>query len=454
LGIEISRTAVLSIASTPGQDLPDRFLDDQGRVVCVDSQVRALIAAADGRVFAEVASERSDSVWAEAALAVLLAAGVLRASGDVARPSPPPERQSAPTNGPRVSLVIVNYNSGQDLRALLRSLATQTYENREVIVVDNASTDASVQGVDEHPEVSEVIRLHENVGFAAGFNVGVERATGAFIGVLNSDVTLADADSLAVWVASACERPEAAAIAPKMLLASHPAFLNGIGNSVLPDGWGSDNFMGIFDAGQFDHVQDVFSACFGAALLRRSALGQVGLPDPAYFLYYEDSDWCYRARLAGWTIAAAPACRVIHKFGGSVANEPSVTKLRLIVRNRLRFVLVNVGGRPLVVCLYNYITADVRSLVGALLRRRDFRAARAIGDAYLDLIRSARSLVRLRRSRRATRVAREPSWSLNVSLPCPASVAGEPLVSREVVDAYYVPLVAADGRADGSLRFG
>jgi len=110
-------------------------------------------------------------------------------------------------------------------------------------------------------------------------------------------------------VKNCIEEKKAAAVVPKMLLYSLPRCINSIGNYIPPWKWGSDNFMGHFDFGQFDNLTEVPSACFGAVMLKRKALEDIGPIDNRYQAYYEDADWSYRVNKWG----QAPFCTFCKK---------------------------------------------------------------------------------------------------------------------------------------------
>lgn len=275
--------------------------------------------------------------------------------------------KSGATTVPLVSVIVVNYNGREHLDDLLSSLAAQTWQNFETIIVDNASSDDSVEYVSQNWPAVKLLRQRRNSGFACGNNIGIRAAKGDYLFLLNNDTKL-DSDCLAGLVVLALNKADAAAIVPKMMFYSLPNFINAIGNSLSPKGWGSDNFIGHLDIGQFDELGEVFSACFGAALLSRSAIEKVGLLDESYGFYYEDSDWSYRARLQGLKIYFAPTAVVYHKFNATMNTLAYDFKLYLLVGNRIRFALKNLALRTALSFTRNYLKEDVRHFLGSLLR--------------------------------------------------------------------------------------
>jgi len=260
-----------------------------------------------------------------------------------------------------VSVVIVNFNGEKFIADCLDSLRKQTHKNKEVLVWDNNSSDNSLETIRENfPEV-KVIKSKKNILFAKAANLSLKKCKGDYLLVLNPDTVL-DKNFIQELLAKAKASNKAAAVVPKMMLYSLPTCINSIGNYIPPKKWGSDNFMGHFDFGQFDNLKEVPSACFGAVMLRRRALGDVGPIDNRYKAYYEDADWSYRARLKGWKIIPAPRAIIYHKFETSFKDFPRL-KSKLVVRNRLRFAIKIFAFYHLKGFLKNYLKEDIRNFM-------------------------------------------------------------------------------------------
>src|SRR5690606_20872713 len=125
--------------------------------------------------------------------------------------------------------------------------------------------------------------------FSQAVNAGVAASSGTYVAILNPDIEV-DPDAIGECVRVAEANPDAAAVAAKLMFWWAPAFLNGIGNRVDDASWGTDNFIGHLDLGQFDTLHDVPSVCFAATLVRRSAWDVIGWSDEAFPLYYEDAE--------------------------------------------------------------------------------------------------------------------------------------------------------------------
>ncbi len=223
----------------------------------------------------------------------------------------------ASVNGdsPAVSIVIPNWNGRRWLPECLRALAGQRLAPSEVLVVDNGSGDGSIEYLrDEHPEV-RVLALRRNTGFAHAANVGVAAARSELIALLNTDVALA-ADWLERLVGALLADPAAAAVACKMLSLDDPARVYDAGDVLRRDGACEQRGRFMRDDGRWDAPGEVFGACAGAALYRRSAVLAVGGFDERYFAYLEDVDLALALRLAGWTCRYEPAV-ALHAGEGS-----------------------------------------------------------------------------------------------------------------------------------------
>jgi N-acetylglucosaminyl-diphospho-decaprenol L-rhamnosyltransferase len=221
-----------------------------------------------------------------------------------------------------LAAAVVTYNALPWIEQCLGSLAgTQT------VVVDNGSTDGTVSFVRERfPEVELV--ESENRGLGAGWNEGIRRTTGRYVLLVNSDAWLVG-DALTRLQAFADRRPEAAIVAPRLLnqdgslqrsvrgfptlwrLATEYFFLRKIApRSPVLNGF----YAGGFDHDEVREAEFVMGACM---LVRRSAADQVGLLDEDFFLFSEETDWCYRFRQAGWQVLFFPGAQCVHVGGAS-----------------------------------------------------------------------------------------------------------------------------------------
>lgn len=223
---------------------------------------------------------------------------------------------------PLVSVIIPNWNGAHHLPVCLDSLLAQTYRHHEVIVVDNASGDDSLEVLARYPTVCTLPQEH-NLGFTGACNAGFRAAGGSIQVLLNND-TEVHPDWLLHVVGAFDDHPEAGIVASKMLLFDRRDILHTAGDYVTPDGLAHNRGIWHKDAGQYNRRVYVFSACGGSAAYRREMLEAIGLLDEDYFFSFEDVDLAWRAQLAGWRCVFEPQAIVYHKLkasgGGKTAS--------------------------------------------------------------------------------------------------------------------------------------
>ena len=236
------------------------------------------------------------------------------------------------TQDPLVSIIIVNWNGAHHLPECLQSLAAQTYNNFETIIVDNASTDGSPELIMTCYPTIRLIRLATNTGFATGNNKGFEQANGEYIVVLNND-TRAEPDWLARMVAVAEENPEVGMVGCRTCAYGDRDIVDTIGGRICRDGMsrGAYRSQSFAKLGLNPVVEGLYpSGC--AALYRRAMLDETGFFDDDFFAYAEDTDLGLRGRLAGWRTLIATGAVVHHKYSGT-GGVFSPLKLYLVERN-------------------------------------------------------------------------------------------------------------------------
>lgn len=239
---------------------------------------------------------------------------------------------SSRNDNPRVSVVIPNYNGVGWLPGCLDALAGQTFEDFEVLVVDNGSTDDSVGLLQEKYGHVRVITLDRPAGFAAAVNAGIGDARGEYVALLNND-TVVRPGWLGALVATLDESPpDVAAVSSKMLMLEDPARIDDAGDTLSWSGGAAKIGHGE-PADTITEPYEVFSVCAGAALYRMSFLDAVDGFDERFFAYLEDVDVGLRGRLLGHRYVFEPRAEVLHKGQGTALRRADY--VRLITRNRL-----------------------------------------------------------------------------------------------------------------------
>lgn len=284
---------------------------------------------------------------------------------------------------PRISVVIVTFNGEQFIRQNLESLLLQTLPAKEIIIVDNASSDGSIEEVEREFKKVKIIRNRRNYHYAKAVNIGVEAASNDLVIILNQDIVLDKhfIRNLHKRYESELDREHIGGVVPQMRFSRLKNFINGIGNFVTEKNWGSDNYFGIVDIGQFKNLEYTGSACFGAIMVSKRSWQIVGPLDKTFKSFYEDVDWSIRAHLRGMNLLTAPDAILYHAFGGSY---PSGLKLTFVAKNRMRFVLKHLKGKVRSKFFFKYLKQDIKNGL-SFLRRRSYRNVFCYFKAYFKL---------------------------------------------------------------------
>ncbi len=289
-----------------------------------------------------------------------------------------------------VTVVVVNYNGAAYLAACLDALAVQTLPRYrfEVVVVDNASVDASADLVRTRFPWVRLVALPKNVGFAAGNNAAVPFAHGTRLVLLNPD-TVADPHWLEELLRAADANPHRTA-ASKLVFEADPGTLNSTGLFLLRDGRGTDRGFRHRDEGQYERREPVFAGCGAAVVLPTPADGRVF--DPRYFLYSEDLDRGWRDQSRGVGTVYAPRSLVRHRHGAAVGDESPLFWF-YAERNRALAALQN--GDPVLAAYCALVLAAkvpqamVRSLRGPRTGRARWAVTGAVAKAFVSYLRHA-----------------------------------------------------------------
>ncbi|MFQ5740277.1 MAG: glycosyltransferase family 2 protein [Acidobacteriota bacterium] len=296
---------------------------------------------------------------------------------------------------PTVSFVIVNYNGESCLPACLDSIFAQTRPPDEVIVVDNASQDGSLELLERNlAGRGESIALPRNLGYAGACNRGIEKCSAELIAVLNNDIVL-DRH----WLESllAHDHADFHFWASRILFAANPDLVDSAGDGMAVIG--AAYKIGHGDpASRFDKPREVFGPCGAAALYRREVLEATGGFDADFFLVYEDADLSMRARLRGFRCLYVPSAKVYHRVNTSIGTL-SASYVFFGQRNSEYVFWKNMPTTLLLLYLPERILFDLISFL--------FFLAKGRGKAYLrakqDFIRTLPHLMEKRRQVQQTR---------------------------------------------------
>ncbi|MEZ5939314.1 MAG: glycosyltransferase family 2 protein [Hyphomonadaceae bacterium] len=252
---------------------------------------------------------------------------------------------------PAVTVVVVNYNGGDYLRGCIASLAAQSFRDFEVILVDNASTDGSLERIAEAPPNLRIEPQTTNLGFAAANNLGARLGRGRWLALLNPDAEAAP-DWLAELMRAVERRPDFR-MAASLQIAMHDGnILDGAGDCYL--GWGYA-WRGGFGhpVSEAPGEGECFAPCGAAALYPREEFLAMGGFDERYFCYHEDVDIGFRLRLAGERCQFVPGAVVKHA-GSGITGRASRFSVFHGVRNGVWTWVKNMPGGllPLTVPLW------------------------------------------------------------------------------------------------------
>ncbi len=240
---------------------------------------------------------------------------------------------------PLVDIVILNWNGCRDTLACLASLRRLTYSNFHTIVVDNGSTDGSACEIrSAFPDV-ELIETGQNLGFAGGNNVGIRRALerqSDYALLLNND-TEVDPKLIDAFVAAARNNTDAGVFSGKIYYHSEPERIWYFGTKWNPNTTHFDHpGHGVIDDGiGFSGISDTDYASGCAFFFSTARAQDVGLLDEDFFLYFEETDWCYRARAKGYRSVVVPEAKLWHKVSASTGGVDSPLMIYFMTRNKL-----------------------------------------------------------------------------------------------------------------------
>jgi len=248
-----------------------------------------------------------------------------------------------------VSVVVVTFNAMPWIERALESV-----RGHETIVVDHGSTDGTLELVRERFPEARLIE-QENKGLGGGSNAGMRVASGTYFLLLNSDAWALD-DAVERLAAFADEHPEGAVVGPRLLnpdgslqrsvrgfpsvwrLATEYLFLR----KLAPRSRALNSFYGAgFDHDEVREAEFLMGACL---LVRREAADTVGLFDEDFFMFSEETDWCYRFRQAGWSVLFTPDAKFVH-VGGATTRQNWGPMFREQVRGHLRFLTKHRGPK-------------------------------------------------------------------------------------------------------------
>lgn len=244
-----------------------------------------------------------------------------------------------------ISVIIPNWNGQRFLKTCLDSLKKQTFKDFEIIVVDNGSTDGSVEFIEQNYPQVKVIALSKNMGFCYAVNRGIKESKGKYIALLNNDTNV-DTRWLEELKEALDGHPEVALCMSRIRFIENQDRINSVGIEYHLDGTTADMGYGQVDGEQFNKSRYIFGACSAAAIYRRALFDDIGLFDEDFFAYCEDVDLSFRAQLKGYRCLYVPKAIAYH-YGTATAQKHSPFNEYYVRRNELLVLVKNVPSELL-----------------------------------------------------------------------------------------------------------
>ena len=292
-----------------------------------------------------------------------------------------------------VSIIILSWNSGRYLPICLRALSNQSFKDFNVILVDNNSTDDSVDGLkDKWTDISIVVKkLETNLGFAVANNLGAHLASGKWIILLNADA-YPEPDWLEQLITAAEENPEFNFFSSRQIQYNAQHLLDGAGDEYHIIGIAWRRYYNHFQKEYGLQQEEVFGACAAAAMYRREDFLSAGGFDEDYFSYFEDVDLSFRLRLAGGRCLYVPEA-VVHHVGSASTGKLSDFVVYYGHRNLVWAFFKDMPGLLFWLYLPLHLAMNLFFLVSFIFKGK----GRAIFKAKIDAIKGIPSVMKKRK---------------------------------------------------------
>ncbi|MCD8327422.1 MAG: glycosyltransferase family 2 protein [Lachnospiraceae bacterium] len=272
-----------------------------------------------------------------------------------------------------VTIIIPNFNGLAFLQDCLDAICPQAEEeDRHVLVVDNGSTDGSVDFLRQYPGI-ETIFLPTNTGFCGAVNAGIRASHTRYVILLNND-TKARPGYVQALIDGMERDGKLFSISAQMLMMHSPENIDNAGDLYTALGYAKGRGIGK-PAKDYDRAAEIFSSCGGAAIYRRAVFDEIGLFDETHFAYLEDVDMGYRARIYGWRNRYLPEAKVEHRGSGFSGSRYNSFKVSLASRNSVYLPWKNM---PLLQLILNLPLLVLGFLVKTL-----FFAGKGLGREYV-----------------------------------------------------------------------
>jgi GT2 family glycosyltransferase len=285
-----------------------------------------------------------------------------------------------------ITIIIVNWNSGELLAECLRRLKMQTLQSARILVVDNASSDDSIAAAGIPAGNIELLQMDGNLGYAAANNRAIARCDTEYVALLNPDA-FPEPDWLECLLAAARSNPEVAAFGSRQLCYDNPDILDGTGDTYHISGLAWRERYGRRQRAHDLISREIFSPCAAAALYRRQALLDAGGFDEDFFCYLEDVDLGFRLRLLGYRALYVSDAVIHHAGSASTGGEWSDFAVYHGFRNPLWVFIKNLPGLLFWLLLPLHVALNMASILLFSVRGQGRVILKSKKDAFLGISR-------------------------------------------------------------------
>ncbi len=232
-----------------------------------------------------------------------------------------------------ISIIIPTYNGMKHLPKCLKALSNVCDNQTSVVIVDNGSTDETVSYISANYPAYDLICLESNYGFSKAVNIGIEHSNAEFVILLNNDTEIQDGF---VSELLKCIKSDSQifSVSAQMLQMGKPEYIDDAGDDLCALGWGIQRYRGE-KIHNDRRVENIFSACAGAAIYRKHVFNEIGYFDESFFAYLEDVDLGYRAILHGYRNLYCSSAKVLHYGSGTTGSGLSDFKVKQTGKNTI-----------------------------------------------------------------------------------------------------------------------
>ncbi len=286
---------------------------------------------------------------------------------------------------PKVSIVILNWNGKKFLKNCLTSLSKINYPNYEIIVVDNASTDGSVPYIKNNFPKVRLLENKKNQGFAQGNNSGFKLAKGEYILFLNND-TKVTPNFLTEMISDFKGDPKIGCIQPQIRVMRESNLIDEVGSYISFTGFLYHfGYRKPYDLKKYNVKREIFSAKGACIIFPRKVLNKIGVFDRDFFIFFEESDLCFRVWLSGYKVIYEPRSLIYHVVGGDTISSDKYKyerRIYLTFKNMNCSYIKNFGTRNLITVFPIFLLVQFVIIINFAIRLK-FGLVKSALAAYL-----------------------------------------------------------------------